>query len=116
MIDHPSFGRKNSLIIYFTSAALFHLLFASTSVIAIGSIARFFMKDVFSVIYPLTTESFKTKIRTKGFGMCSGMGRVGAILMPFVVIPLDEWSYPSVYVCFSVLSLVASWMTWVKVS
>jgi MFS transporter, putative metabolite:H+ symporter len=116
LIDHPYFGRKNSLILFFTGAAVFHLLFALTFSTTVGSIARFFMKDVFQVLYPLTTESFDTKIRTKGFGMCSGIGRLGSIVMPFMLIPLDEWSHASVYISFFGLSLLASFTVWKSVS
>jgi len=73
------------------------------------------MKDVFSILYPLTTESFDTKIKTKGFGLCSGIGRVGSILMPFIAIPLDNWNPSSVYISFSVLSLVACTIAWKKI-
>ena len=55
MIDHPKYGRKNSLAIFFAGATIFHLMFAFTSFTTMGSIARFFMKDVFSILYPLTT-------------------------------------------------------------
>jgi hypothetical protein len=74
----------------------------------LGSLARFFMKDVFQILYPLTTESFDTRTRTKGFGACSGGGRIGAIVMPFVVMPLDGWHRGSVYVLFAGLSVVAA--------
>lgn len=112
MIDHPLFGRKNSLVVFFLAAGLFHLLFGLTALTAIGSIARFFMKDVFQVIYPLTTESFETRIRTKGFGFSSGCGRLGAILMPFILIPLDQWKQSSVYILFAVISGVAGLVAW----
>jgi hypothetical protein len=65
------------------------------------------MKDVFQILYPLTTESFDTRVRSKGFGVCSGGGRMGAILMPFVVMRLDKWYRSSVYILFALLSLVA---------
>lgn len=66
------------------------------------------MKDVFQILYPLITESFDTKMRTKGFGFCSGSGRIGSIIMPFVVIPMDEWMRGSVYIFFGILSIMAA--------
>lgn len=116
MIDHPLFGRKNSLIVFFAASGAFHLLFGLTALTVVGSIARFFMKDVFQVIYPLTTESFETKIRAKGFGFCSGIGRIGSVLMPFILIPLDEWNQSSVYLCFFVISMIASYIAWAELS
>ena len=108
LIEHPSFGRKRSLILFFLGAAISHLLFAASTLVFLGSLARFFMKDVFQILYPLTTESFDTRTRTKGFGVCSGGGRIGAIVMPFVIMPMDRWLRGSVYVLFSVLSLAAA--------
>lgn len=116
MVDHPYFGRKNSLIFFFMGAGVFHLLFALSALTVMGSVARFFMKDVFQVIYPLTTESFETKIRTKGFGFCSGFGRMGAILMPFVLMPMDNWKQSSVYILFFVLSMLASFTAKTQIS
>jgi hypothetical protein len=45
------------------------------------SIARFCMKECFAMLYPYTTEVYKTIYRTLGFGWASGFGRLGAALM-----------------------------------
>jgi hypothetical protein len=108
MIDHPSFGRKKSIVIYFFGAGLFHFLFAFTHLIIMSALARFLMKCAIQSLYPMATETFDTKVRTKGFGICGGMGRIGSIVMPFVLIPLDLWT---VYILFGVLSLLASLIT-----
>lgn len=55
MIDHPDFGRKKSLVYFFIGASVFQFIFAGTLITLFGSIARFFMKDVFQILYPLTT-------------------------------------------------------------
>ena len=112
LIDHPSFGRRNSLIYFFIGASIFHFGFALTQGVITAFLARFFMKMVFQIIYPLTTESFQTKMRTKGFGFCSGVGRMGAILMPFILIPLDKWNRASVYLLFCILSILAAWISY----
>lgn len=112
LIDHPNFGRRKSLVLFFLGAAICHLLYASSSWVLMGSLARFFMKDVFQILYPLTTESFDTLARAKGFGVCSGGGRLGAILMPFIVMPLDSWRRGSVYVVFALLSMMAAAVGW----
>ena len=93
-------------------AGVCHLCFGGWQWVLMGSLARFFMKDVFQILYPLTTESFDTRTRAKGFGMCSGGGRLGAIVMPFVVMPLDKWKRGSVYMLFAGLSMVAAWVGW----
>lgn len=89
MIDQPLFGRKNSILIFFLSGSFFHLLFGISSLQVMSSIARFFMKDVFQIIDPLTTESYDTSIRSKGYGFCAGLSRIGAVIMPYIVFPLN---------------------------
>ncbi len=58
LIDHPNFGRKNSLLLFFLGASVCHFIFAGTYITVVGAFARFFMKDVFQILYPLVTESF----------------------------------------------------------
>ena len=46
-------------------------------------------------------------MRAKGFGFCSACGRIGAIVMPFIIFPLNDWIKGSVYICFSLMFFVA---------
>jgi nitrate/nitrite transporter NarK len=69
------------------------------------------MKCAIQLIYPLAAEIFDTKVRTTGFGISSGMGRIGSIIMPFILIPLDMWNQWAVYVLFGILSFLASIIT-----
>jgi len=71
-----------------TGAGICHLIYSQTEITFFASFSRFFMKDIYAVLYPLTTEIFLTVVRAKGFGFCSGCGRAGAIIMPFVLIPI----------------------------
>ena len=112
LIDRVQFGRKYSILLFFLGGSAFHLSFAITSIVFMGSIARFFMKDVFQIIDPLTTESYETKIRIKGYGFCAASSRLGAVLMPYIAIPLDAWNQQSVYYVFSGLMLIASLIVW----
>lgn len=93
-------------------AAACHLIYSQSEYTFFASFSRFFMKDIYAVLYPLTTEIFQTVVRAKGFGLCSGSGRIGAILMPFILIPLNLWKYSSVYVLFSLLFLFSSVIVW----
>lgn len=65
------------------------MLFALTNQTLMGSAALFFIKDGMQVLHLLTTESFDTKNRIKGYSLCSAASKVGAVLMSYVVIPLD---------------------------
>jgi len=55
LIDRPNFGRKNSLKYFFLLSAVAHLLFALFPITLFSSIARFFMKMCFQMLYPCTT-------------------------------------------------------------
>jgi hypothetical protein len=55
LVDKPNFGRKKSLIYFFTLSGMFHFIFAFDQLIIVSSICRFFMKECFQMLYPCTT-------------------------------------------------------------
>ena len=52
------------------------------------------MKAIFQMLYPFTSESYPTSIRSIGFALNSFFGRLGATLMPFLIYPLYN-KYPN---------------------
>lgn len=88
MIERNNFGRKNSLAIFFVVAALLNFSLVYVESIIIISISRLAMKSVLQILYPFTTESYSTTLRSNGLAFCIGMGRLANILMPIVVYPL----------------------------
>jgi hypothetical protein len=66
------------------------------------------MKNVFLALDPLTTETFETRLRMRGYSFCSGMGRLGAVVMPYIVFALDEKSKAAVYLLLSSLMLAGT--------
>jgi hypothetical protein len=105
MIDHVSFGRKNSILIFSLSSCVAHVLpvFAPvhlTSFLLFAS--RFCMKGVFGCVYPLSSEVYPTHFRTVGYGFATGVGRIGACLMPFLVFPLLSISPNADFIFFGV--------------
>jgi putative MFS transporter len=90
LIDRPNFGRKKSMLYFFLLSAVFHFLFGFNQLIIVSSLCRFFMKECFQMLYPCTTESYGTFNRTLGFGFCSAIGRLGAFIMPYIVLPMVE--------------------------
>lgn len=94
IVDHPLLGRKNSLTICFFISMVFHLvcfLYGNGSMLALmTSFARFFMKLCYAMLYPFTTELYPTAVRTVGFGMSSGVGRMGATLVPYLLFAMIE--------------------------
>ena len=89
-VDKPNFGRKNSLIYCFSISAIFNAIFIFSPITLFSSLTRFFMKEVFQMIYPFTTESFGTLNRTLGFGLCAAIGRLGSSIMPYLIVPLTD--------------------------
>jgi len=91
---------------------IFHSCFATSSLLIFQSLARFFSQTVFQVLVAVTAESFPTKLRAKGYGFCNGIGQIGSVIMPYVLITLDHWKQQSVYWCFSILALSACFIIW----
>jgi len=106
LVDNIIFGRKRSLVIFNLFGSISHLLFSFTHSVIIGSISNFFMKNVFLIVDPLTTETYSTRIRMKGYNFCAGLGKLGSVVMPYIVFPLDEWNRSSVYILLSLLMLL----------
>jgi len=102
-------------MLFYICSSVFLFTFGITSIVFMGSIARFFMKDVYQIIDPLITESYETGVRIKGYGFCAAMSRLGAVLMPYVVIPLDLWNQQSVYYLFAILMFIGGVIVWFSV-
>lgn len=104
-------GRRNSLTICFGLAMVFHgfcfFKGASDSLSFLTSVARFFMKLCYAMLYPFSTEVYPTLVRTVGFGMCGGVGRIGATLIPYLIFYLIDIDLYSPFLVFSATSLIA---------
>ena len=70
------------------------------------------MKLCYAMLYPFSTEVYPTLLRTVGFGMCGGVGRVGATVIPYLIfwiIEIDLYSPFLVFACTSMLAMIASY-------
>jgi putative MFS transporter len=111
LVDRKGFGRKNSLTIFFAASCIFHIAnyFATGELLSSTCNAtNFFMKLGFSLLYPYTSELYPTDFRTIGFGFCSGVGRLGAALIPYIMFPLIEADVKSPFIIFVVVAFVAT--------
>ncbi|KRX08051.1 Major facilitator superfamily domain, general substrate transporter [Pseudocohnilembus persalinus] len=111
VIDIKGLGRKNSLTIWFSLSAVMHFAtyYGSKDYLSTyASIARFFMKLAYAMLYPLSTELYPTLLRTYGFGYCSGIGRLGATLIPYLIFGIMEWDLYSSFFIFFVISIIAA--------
>ena len=99
LIERQSYGRKNSIIIFF----LFNGLFCIAATFYLNEIILFltkmFIKATSQMIYPFTSESFSTQLRSMGFAFCSITGRIGPTVMPYVLTPfMQNKSVASFYI------------------
>lgn len=73
---------------------------------------KMFMKAVFQMIYPFTSESYPTSIRSIGFSVNSAIGRFGSTIMPFIIYPIYN-AYPdSPFLIFAFVSLIGGLCIW----
>ena len=108
LIDNKNFGRKRTLFIFLCLVAAFNLViyfFELKYLPFFLFILRFCMKNVFSVLVPLTSELYPTLFRTLGYGYASGVGRIGAFVSAFALFPLF---YISTYLPFIGLFIVSA--------
>lgn len=90
MIEHPNFGRKNSVYVFAIFATVLNfLLVLSDGLLLVVALfwARFFMKGMFGILHPYTSEIYPTSFRSVGYGFAGAIGRLGACVMPFVIFP-----------------------------
>lgn len=108
IVEIPCLGRRNTMAISFFAAAIFHFISYNHSWAYFFS--RFFMKESWAMLYPYSTEIFTTQNRTLGFGSSAAIGRLGAALCPYILIPLYESNdgFPFLaFGCASICSFVA---------
>ena len=111
LIDIKSFGRKNSMIIFYTFGALVTVLVyleKASSFIFLATLARFFMSITFIFCFQYTSEVYPTQIRTTGIGLANGLGRIGGVLMPWVCVGLVQIELYSPFLFFGGLCALAA--------
>lgn len=74
--------------------------------VLIISISRLAMKSIFQILYPFTTESYSTPLRSSGLAFCAGVGRFGSIIMPIIVYHLYKIDPYLVFVAFMIASSI----------
>lgn len=116
VIENPNFGRKYSIFYCFFSLSFIYPLFYITSAEKYSflfSITTFILKITFSLLSPITSESYHTLNRTFGYGVAASFGRLGATIMPFFVFPLYE-KWPEYFFCvFAIFSIFSSFICWI---
>jgi len=116
IIDNKTYGRRNSLIVSFAAGAITFLIAYSINTeffFEVLSVARAFVKMGFIMINALTAELYPTSYRTSGLGIASGVGKIGASMMPWFCVTAYEYSTFAPIILFAIVSgigAVASYM------
>lgn len=105
IVEIPFLGRKNTMTISFACAAVMH--FWSYYAAWPYFFARFFMKECWAMLYPYSTEIFKTANRTLGFGSSAAVGRIGAAISPYILIPLFEKEIHLPFIAFGISAIIS---------
>jgi len=108
LIDRKSFGRKNTTLYSHILAALaFGLAYFSgiNLLIILMIVARIFTKMGFISINPLTSELYPTSFRTIAVGLTSGIGRLGATIMPVVTMKVFNANAYGPFLVFGVIGI-----------
>lgn len=107
-------GRKKSLVASFFIIGIMSIAILIFEMKYLGTflfISRFFMKNTFSMLLPLTTEIYPTFYRTMGYSFASGMGRIGAFVSAFIIYPLFWWESFYPFISFALISIFAAFTT-----
>ncbi|OPX44996.1 putative niacin/nicotinamide transporter NaiP [Ruminiclostridium hungatei] len=87
-------GRKAVLVIYLAGTAAAAYLFghgqSGNAVLVSGCLLYFFSLGAWGAVYAYTPEVYPTRIRGSGTGWAAAVGRIGAILAPYIVGVLYE--------------------------
>jgi len=84
VVNIPFFGRRRSMIIFYGISALsslFVIFDNGAHYLLMATIAKFFINMTFMFLYQYTSEVYPTLMRASGFGLASGVGRIGIIFM-----------------------------------
>ena len=111
-IDTNSYGRKTVLSLFYGTTAVFALLaFFMTTVgwyVIMVTATKISLDVCVFYQYIYVIEVYPTKIRATGVGMAAGIGKFGAIIMPWIyIIMMDDFSLTSPMMLNSLLCMFA---------
>jgi MFS transporter, putative metabolite:H+ symporter len=106
-------GRKPVIIGAILLSAIAAFLYGQASstaeLIVAGSFMQFFFFAMWSALYAYTPEVFPTRARATGCGTASGVGRIGALLGPYLVpVVLTAWGAGMVFTLAAAFFVLAA--------
>ena len=106
LIDKKSFGRKRGLlmgyVIVIIAMALLYT-FRNDAVFFCVALQRSSQRLTWIFLTIITLESFNTKLRTLGYGVCNLIGKLFGAVSPFIFIPLY---FQQAYLPFLILGVL----------
>jgi putative MFS transporter len=103
-------GRKPMMVSYLLLAGLGNFLYGSATtfngLIATGCFMQFFMFGMWSLLYTYPAEIYPSRARATGCGFASSLGRMGALIGPYVVGILLTTSGPGAVFTMGACSLL----------
>lgn len=107
------FGLQRLMTIYMFLAAVFISIFAVfsndlTIAMYTASLVGFFLMGSITGLYMLSPKLYPPEIRTTGMGWAIGIGRIGAIISPFIAgVLLDlNWGTTSLFFVFAIPMII----------
>jgi benzoate transport len=107
------FGLQKLMTIYMFLSALFISIFAVysndlTIAMYAASLVGFFLMGSITGLYMLSPKLYPPEIRTTGMGWAIGIGRIGAIISPFIAgVLLDlNWGTSSLFFVFAIPMII----------
>jgi putative MFS transporter len=83
------FEQKRVILAYFAGAAAAALVLsqvgATVVIVSASCVLAFFVSGVSCCVYTYTPQIFPTAVRNSGAGLCSAVGRIGALTAPIVI-------------------------------
>jgi nitrate/nitrite transporter NarK len=73
--------------------------------------AKLSINLAFTINYEYTSELYPTYIRASGIGMASAVGKIGSIVMPWIVVYISEIGIFTPYLIFGSVSALAAVLT-----
>ena len=70
-----------------------------------------FISFSFTVSYQFVSELYPTYMRASGIGFASSVGRIGSIIMPWIVVYLNDLGTFLPYGIFGIIALLATLAT-----
>jgi MFS family permease len=116
LVDHPKFGRKNSLIASFIGCIITFIIafiMSNSWIIEVLSLSKGFIQIGFNLSITYTAEIYPTSYRALGLGVGGSIGKLGAVMSPTLCI----WAFDTgamipllLFAAASLIGLIASYL------